>query len=1087
MKYLLVLVFVLKTIICFGQDLPVIAPSSPDVSAIQKYGDVPINYHTGVPNISIPIYNIKTKAGVDIPITLKYHASGIKVDSKTGRTGLGWSLHTGGSISYNIAGIKDGLGTFPKPLGNEVSNTNFNYYTNQNDYFYAHSASSSLGELDIDGSPMSKSDTEPDIYQYNFLNRSGKFIINPTGNIHLIPHEAITINHSQNNTNILEFTITDEKGNKFYFMNRGSSKTERKHGHSLAIPVETVNWTLSKIETYLGEEIIFHYSNFTYSYTLAKEETDYHKYSIAGSTGCPNMTKKTNELYITQEEPVLDKITYTNGEINFSYSNDIKYPIAGSNSRLDSPGNPALRMIEVKNTNTIVSYYEFNYEYFGVSEVSQDEEDNYRLKLTSLKENGSDKVYNFNYNETENLPARFSKSQDYWGYYNGKQNTTMLPTTVFGNLVFSGADRSIDSQKVKANILEKITYPTGGYSKFTYESNTFYGTKDSLISKTISFPSALPSHYEENHPFTLEENAVGVNITTYNECQPANPNDPPGIPGEGDSCLISIIDQNNVTVFSETGSGNYDLTSLESGAYTLKYEASGNCLCKASISYKINQKSPLQNIKAGGLRILKIDNYDGNKTETTLYNYNQLNSNKSSGAVQGSPVYSYLQKNGIQSSSQTACEYLVRSYSSVYPIESIGQAVGYSTVTVFKNSSEFGKTTYEYSNNGEHNISNSPIVNMAVTPVVSHNNWEKGLLLSKKLYNKDNKLLYTELNTYDFDNQFAITSSDRIGTYDIATGLKIKKTKSEWHCGGTPSACISRAEFDWEYYGVKSAWVKLTEKTTIKYDTAGEKAITSTEKYFYDNPEHLQLTRTETTNSKGEVFSTKTYFPDDVISINDLNHDNITAHEMAAIDSLKNQKRIGTPLQIEMFRNTILQSTQRTNFYQTSDGLTLPRGIQTAKKDEILKDKIIFHSYYADGNIKEVSKKDGIHVYYIWGYNDSHPIAMIENFTDTQAINIQSLIDAAIIASNNDDDRTQDTTGQEGTLRAALEAIRSNSALNIAVMTAYTYDPLIGLTSTTDARGNTVYYNYDNANRLKEVKDANGNLITNYNYHYKGQ
>ena len=36
----------------------------------------------------------------------------------------------------------------------------------------------------------------------------------------------------------------------------------------------------------------------------------------------------------------------------------------------------------------------------------------------------------------------------------------------------------------------------------------------------------------------------------------------------------------------------------------------------------------------------------------------------------------------------------------------------------------------------------------------------------------------------------------------------------------------------------------------------------------------------------------------------------------------------------------------------------------------------------------------------------------------------------------------------------------------------YTYDSLIGVISITDARGETIYYHYDELNRLEYVKDA---------------
>jgi len=54
-----------------------------------------------------------------------------------------------------------------------------------------------------------------------------------------------------------------------------------------------------------------------------------------------------------------------------------------------------------------------------------------------------------------------------------------------------------------------------------------------------------------------------------------------------------------------------------------------------------------------------------------------------------------------------------------------------------------------------------------------------------------------------------------------------------------------------------------------------------------------------------------------------------------------------------------------------------------------------------------------------------------------------------------------------------------------AQMTTYTHKPFIGITSQTDAKGQTTYYEYDEFQRLKNVKDQNGNIIKNNIYHYK--
>ena len=53
------------------------------------------------------------------------------------------------------------------------------------------------------------------------------------------------------------------------------------------------------------------------------------------------------------------------------------------------------------------------------------------------------------------------------------------------------------------------------------------------------------------------------------------------------------------------------------------------------------------------------------------------------------------------------------------------------------------------------------------------------------------------------------------------------------------------------------------------------------------------------------------------------------------------------------------------------------------------------------------------------------------------------------------------------------------------MVTTYTYAPGVGLTSTTDTKGYTSYYEYDASNRLQFVKDAEGNILSSTNYNYK--
>lgn len=54
-----------------------------------------------------------------------------------------------------------------------------------------------------------------------------------------------------------------------------------------------------------------------------------------------------------------------------------------------------------------------------------------------------------------------------------------------------------------------------------------------------------------------------------------------------------------------------------------------------------------------------------------------------------------------------------------------------------------------------------------------------------------------------------------------------------------------------------------------------------------------------------------------------------------------------------------------------------------------------------------------------------------------------------------------------------------------ALMTTYTYDPLIGKTSEIGPLGQTAIYEYDEAGRLYQVKDDDGNILKQNTYHFK--
>src|SRR5579859_1298852 len=183
-----------------GPTLAKVTLPSPNVQAIQKYGDIPVNPYTGVPNISIPIYTIKFR-DISVPIQLDYHASGIKVNEEASQVGLGWALSAGGSISRKVIGDDDFN-------GNNYFDVSVPDFSNgQGPTLYLQGGctpqmfNSSIPnqptiynpDLTSDLTSTPAKDFQPDQFYFNFLGNNGKFIVKRTGEVVLQKQEKLQI------------------------------------------------------------------------------------------------------------------------------------------------------------------------------------------------------------------------------------------------------------------------------------------------------------------------------------------------------------------------------------------------------------------------------------------------------------------------------------------------------------------------------------------------------------------------------------------------------------------------------------------------------------------------------------------------------------------------------------------------------------------------------------------------------------------------------------------------------------------------------------------------------------------------------
>ena len=79
---------------------------SPTASSLGLYGEIPVSHFTGIPSIQIPLYDLQVE-NFKLPLSLSYHAAGVRPDQHPGWVGLGWSLNVGGVISRVVNDMPD--------------------------------------------------------------------------------------------------------------------------------------------------------------------------------------------------------------------------------------------------------------------------------------------------------------------------------------------------------------------------------------------------------------------------------------------------------------------------------------------------------------------------------------------------------------------------------------------------------------------------------------------------------------------------------------------------------------------------------------------------------------------------------------------------------------------------------------------------------------------------------------------------------------------------------------------------------------------------------------------------------------------
>lgn len=291
---------------------------SPNTFALARYGDIPTDYSTGVPNVSVPLMSVADR-DICVDISLSYHATGIKVDQEATWVGLGWSLNAGGMITVEHRDKVDRL-----------SDSLYYKRTSIPDYDYKSPLGPYLNTASTKvGSAVSSngSDNEPDIFYYNFCGRTGKFIFDNEMHIRLLKYEDIKVEFVHGN--VTYFVITDEKGIKYAFEE----------------VTEPNVWYLTKISSPVGGEVTFTYQRIglvadyyklrACSVFFMELHQTYLSHGIDGMKQCPAY-RLTSTFDDTMTPVAVKSITSGSGHyVEFILSNELRKDSETSNRALD--------------------------------------------------------------------------------------------------------------------------------------------------------------------------------------------------------------------------------------------------------------------------------------------------------------------------------------------------------------------------------------------------------------------------------------------------------------------------------------------------------------------------------------------------------------------------------------------------------------------------------------------------------------------------------------------------------------------------------------------------------------------------------
>lgn len=543
MKYIKQIIALIITLACFNnvlqcQDLvgpqlnrPSVEFLSPQTYEFVKYGNLPVSHFNGEADVKIPIYTYSDK-DFTIPLFLGYNSSGFMPSKRESIVGLNWFLNSGGGVITRKVNNRpderegDPLQPFPELHGYYYAIKN-NLITNKTKAELFEPANGNI--INAGWWTVNNCELEPDDFMVSIPGYSGSFFIENNGNVKTSGNRpfkvdlsgfGIQLRTSQMNLPVSTIVITTDDGYKYTFggtlqylevtfgMVASNDDTQTINA---GLPVIDA-WHLKEIQAPNGRTVTYEFENFSEGfsagypidathYLLNKYDAHYKSKTFTAMVISEPGWIYRDRIMSTQQHAdsvknltktvYLKKILVRNSAPNEAHTT-IEFNNAEKTKRFYrnvpdikfSQKNLQLNSISVKDHGTIIKQFDLGYRYFGGTHDRQ--------FLTSLKEVGSGGAgYNFYYHKVDprisstpiQLPDPRTHAIDHWGFWNaGTPNQTLFPDiepikdaagVVTGDMLYLSTERDPDVSKPDIGLLAKLVYPTQGFTEFHYEPNSY--------------------------------------------------------------------------------------------------------------------------------------------------------------------------------------------------------------------------------------------------------------------------------------------------------------------------------------------------------------------------------------------------------------------------------------------------------------------------------------------------------------------------------------------------------------------------------------------------------------------------------------